>query len=390
MSMAGIIAGSRGPDGIQQVTAFSFEVVAQDGRGRAGLFHTPHGTLETPLFAPVGTQATVKALTPTQLQELGATLLLANAYHLYLRPGDERIAALGGLHKFMAWSGPILTDSGGFQLYSLAAQREVDADGVTFRSHVDGTSHRITPEKAISIQENLGADVIMALDECAEPYNREYNQRALERTHAWANRCIAAKTREDQALFGIVQGGIFPDLRRESAEFIGSLNTPGIAIGGLSVGEHKDEMLATLELLDAELPEDRPRYLMGVGMPEDLLECVSRGVDLFDSVLPTRLARNDAALTRHGRVNLRWAALATDPAPLDPECSCYTCANFSRAYLRHLVVTREMLSATLLSIHNLRLLIDLAREMRLAILEGRLAPYVEGLLEALTVQEQGV
>lgn len=372
------------------MTGFSFEIVAQDGRGRAGIFHTPHGPLETPLFAPVGTQATVKAVSPTQLQELGATLLLANAYHLYLRPGDERIAALGGLHEFMAWPGPILTDSGGFQLYSLAAQREVDANGVTFRSHLDGSTHRITPEKAIAIQENLGADVIMALDECAEPYDREYNQAALERTHAWAARCVAAKTREDQALFGIVQGGIFPDLRRESAEYIGSLNTLGIAIGGLSVGEDKAEMLATLELLDPVLPKDRPRYLMGVGAPEDLLECVARGIDLFDSVLPTRMARSDAALTRHGRINLRWAALAADPSPLDSECSCYTCANFSRAYLRHLAVSKEMLSATLLSIHNLKLLVDLTREMRLAILEGRLAQYVEGLRNGFAVQERAV
>ena len=362
---------------------FSFEIIAQDGRGRAGLFHTPHGTLETPLFAPVGTQATVKALTPVQLHELGASLVLANAYHLYLRPGDGQIAQLGGLHRFMDWQGPILTDSGGYQLFSLAAQREVDSDGVSFRSHLDGTLHRLTPEKVMAIQENLGADIVMALDECAEPYSREYNQRALERTHAWARRCLEAKTRADQALFGIVQGGIFPDLRRESAEFITSLDTPGIAIGGLSVGETKDEMLTILELLDAALPTDRPRYLMGVGAPGDLLEGISRGVDLFDSVLPTRLARNDAALTRSGRLNLRWGSLAADPGPLDPDCSCYTCSHFSRAYLRHLVVGREMLSATLLSIHNLRLLIDLTSEIRRAILAGQLAGTLERLREGL-------
>jgi len=370
------------------MTDFSFEIIAQDGRGRAGLFHTPHGTLETPLFAPVGTQATVKALTPVQLRELGASLVLANAYHLYLRPGDTQIAQLGGLHKFMDWPGPLLTDSGGYQLFSLAAQREVDADGVTFRSHLDGTPHRITPETAMGIQENLGADIVMTLDECAEPYDREYNRQALERTHAWARRCLEAKTRADQALFGIVQGGIFPDLRRESAEFVASLDTPGIAIGGLSVGETKNEMLATLELLDAALPTDRPRYLMGVGAPGDLLEAIPRGVDLFDSVLPTRLARNDAALTRHGRVNLRWATLAEDSGPLDPDCSCYTCTQFSRAYLRHLVVGREMLSATLLSIHNLHLLIDLTHELRQAIIDGRLASTIESLREGLASGER--
>ncbi len=365
------------------MTDFSFEIIAQDGRGRAGLFHTPHGILETPLFAPVGTQATVKALTPAQLRELGASLVLANAYHLYLRPGDAQIAQLGGLHKFMDWPGPLLTDSGGFQLFSLATQREVDADGVTFRSHLDGTLHRLTPEKAMGIQENLGADIVMTLDECAEPYNRDYNQRALERTHAWARRCLEAKTRADQALFGIVQGGVFPDLRRESAEFVAALGTSGIAIGGLSVGEAKEETLATLELLDAALPTDRPRYLMGVGAPGDLLEAIARGVDLFDSVLPTRLARNDAALTRRGRMNLRWAALADDSGPLDPDCSCYTCTHFSRAYLRHLIVGREMLSATLLSIHNLRLLIDFTREIRQAILIGQLAGTIERLREGL-------
>jgi queuine tRNA-ribosyltransferase len=261
----------------------------------------------------------------------------------------------------------------------------VDEDGVTFRSHLDGTLHRLTPEKAMGIQENLGADIVMTLDECADPNDAAYNRQALRRTHAWAQRCLEAQTRRDQALFGIVQGGIFPDLRRESAEFIAGLGTPGIAIGGLSVGETKPEMLAVLDLLDQVLPWERPRYLMGVGAPEDLLEAIPRGIDLFDSVLPTRLARNDAALTRRGRLNLRWAKLADDPAPLDPACGCYTCANFSRAYLRHLVIGREMLSATLLSIHNLRLLIELTRELREAILAGRLSPTVESLREELAL-----
>jgi queuine tRNA-ribosyltransferase len=364
---------------------FSFEVTAQDGRGRTGTFRTAHGELETPLFAPVGTQATVKALTPEQVNELGATLVLANAYHLYLRPGDELVAKMGGLHDFMRWPGPILTDSGGFQLFSLADQRKVDGEGVTFRSHLDGSEHRLTPAKAIAIQENLGADIIMALDECAEPFDRDYNELAMQRTHDWAVQCLEAKTRDDQALFGIVQGGIFPDLRRESARFIAALETPGIGIGGLSVGESKDETYSILEVLDEELPEQRPRYLMGVGAPEDIVESVRRGVDIFDSVLPTRLARNHAAFTRTGRVNVRGAALAGDSNPLDPQCDCYTCSNFSRAYLRHLAVAREMLSATLLSIHNLRWLIDLTHELRSAIRAGQLDSYADSYLRELEV-----
>ena len=354
---------------------FSFWMEARDSRGRAGVFHTPHGDLLTPVFAPVGTQATVKALTPDHLQALGASLVLANTYHLYLRPGDETIAALGGLHEFMAWPGPILTDSGGFQVFSLAATRQVDDDGVTFRSHLDGSPHRFTPEKSITIQENLGADVIMAFDECPDPHDRAYNEQALARTHAWAERCLSAKTRDDQALFGIVQGGIFPDLRRQSALFIGSLGLPGVAIGGLSVGETKAETHAILEILDADLPQDRPRYLMGVGSPEDLVEGVVRGIDIFDCVLPTRMARNHAALTRTGRLNLRSRAYANDRGPVDPDCSCYTCRTFTRAYLRHLCVAEEMLAATLLSIHNLQALITLAADLRQAVVEGRLEAF---------------
>ena len=362
---------------------FSYEVTAQSGRGRTGVFKTPHGELETPLFAPVGTQATVKALTPEQVTELGASLVLANAYHLYLRPGDLRVADLGGLHTFMQWSGPILTDSGGFQLFSLADKRVVDDDGVTFRSHLDGSEHRLTPAKAIAIQENLGADIIMALDECAEPCDRKYNELAMQRTHDWAVQCLEAKSRPDQALFGIVQGGIFPDLRRESARFIADLDTPGIGIGGLSVGESKQEMYSVLEVLDEELPDQRPRYLMGVGAPEDIVEGVRRGVDFFDSVLPTRLARNHAAITRNGRVNVRIAALADDPEPLDAECECYTCKNFSRAYLRHIAMSKEMLSATLLSIHNLSWLMDLTHELRKAIKDGRLDEFADKTLRQL-------
>ena len=351
--------------------SFDFSIRARQGRARAGVFHTPHGDLLTPVFAPVGTQATVKAVTPAQLHDLGASLVLSNTYHLYLRPGADLVAEMGGLHRFMNWPNPMLTDSGGFQVFSLQANRKIDDDGVTFKSHIDGSLHRFTPEKAVAIQEKLGADIIMAFDECAPPYDRAYNRRSLDRTHAWAARCLQAHTRPDQALFGIVQGGVFPDLREESAAYIGSLGFPGHAIGGLSVGETKTEMNSMLELVDGILPEDRPRYLMGVGTPDDLVNGVLRGVDIFDCVLPTRLARHNAAMTRTGRLNLINASFAHDHTPIDENCDCYTCQNFTRAYLRHLAVAHEMLAGTLLSIHNLRTLVRLAGEMRQAILAGR-------------------
>jgi len=358
------------------MSSFNFKLVGKNHRGRAGEFETPHGVLKTPVFAPVGTQATVKALTPDQLDALGATLILANTYHLYLRPGADLIAEMGGLHSFMKWSGPILTDSGGYQVFSLSGRREIDADGVTFRSHIDGSAHRFTPESAIAIQEKLGADIIMAFDECPEPYDREYNEKALERTHSWAERCLLAKSREDQALFGILQGGIFPDLRARSARFISSLDFPGIAIGGLSVGETKEEMLAMLEVIDPLLPEDKPRYLMGVGSPDDIVEGVVRGVDIFDCVLPTRMARNHAALTRSGRMNLRNAVYSHDPRTIEDDCDCYTCQTFTRAYLRHLIMAKEMLAATLLSIHNLHMLMTLTHDLRQAILNDNLENFV--------------
>ncbi|MCS7011404.1 MAG: tRNA guanosine(34) transglycosylase Tgt [Anaerolineales bacterium] len=360
---------------------FEFSITARAGRARCGIFRTPHGDLLTPVFAPVGTQATVKALTPTQLVEIGTTLVLANTYHLYLRPGDELIRDLGGLHHFMQWHGPLLTDSGGFQVFSLADNRKIDNEGVTFKSHIDGSLHRFTPEKSIQIQENLGADIIMAFDECADPTDRSYTRIAMERTHRWAERSLRAHTRSDQALFGIVQGGIDPELRAESARFIASLGTPGIAIGGLSVGETKEEMYATLDVVMPLLPEDRPRYLMGVGTPEDLIEGVRRGVDMFDCVLPTRLARHHAAFSPEGRLNLMNAVYARDERPIDATCDCYTCRTFSRAYLRHLIMAKELVAGTLLSIHNVRALIRLMEAMRAAIQDGSFEAQVPRWLE---------
>jgi len=350
---------------------FKYTLEAKDGQARAGRFSTPHGELLTPVFAPVGTAATVKAITPAQLGEMEASLVLANTYHLYLRPGDELVAEMGGVHQFMQWHGPMLTDSGGFQVFSLGDNSIIKDDGVTFRSHIDGSTHHFTPERAVAIQENLGADIIMAFDECADPYDYEYSQRAMHRTHAWLERCLQAKKRPDQALFGIVQGGIHPDLRAQSAEFVASVDTPGIAIGGLSVGETKQEMHTTLDVVTPLLPENKPRYLMGVGTVEDLVNGVARGIDIFDCVLPTRLGRNHAAMLRSGgRLNLKNAPFAKDAKPIDEHCTCYTCRTFTRAYLRHLIMAKEMLSATLLSIHNLHTLIHLAKEMRAAILAG--------------------
>ena len=281
---------------------FKFQITAKNNCARTGIFPTPHGDLTTPVFAPVGTQATVKTLTPAQVRELGATLVLSNTYHLYLRPGDDVIAGLGGLHRFMRWPHPMLTDSGGFQVFSLAQTRQIDDEGVTFKSHIDGSTHRFTPQRSIRIQENLGADIIMAFDECSDPNDHEYSRLAMERTHRWAEICVKAKRRGDQALFGIVQGGVQADLREASAKFISSLDTPGIAIGGLSVGETKQEMYDTLDVVAPLLPENKPRYLMGVGTPEDLINGVLRGIDMFDCVLPTRLARHHAAFAPHGLV----------------------------------------------------------------------------------------
>jgi queuine tRNA-ribosyltransferase len=363
------------------MSKFTFDLLATQGRARAGVFHTPHGDLETPVFAPVGTQAAVKTLTPAQLDELGASLVLANTYHLYLRPGDQLVAELGGLHQFMDWPHPILTDSGGFQVFSLAKVRTVDEGGVTFKSHIDGSTHRFTPEKSIAIQENLGADIIMAFDECADPNDHEYIEGAMQRTHRWAERCLKVKRRSDQALFGIVQGGINPDLRQQSSEFIASLDFPGHAIGGLSVGETKQETRATIDLVNNVLPEDKPRYLMGVGTPEDLIDGIARGIDIFDCVLPTRLARHNAAFSPEGRLNLMNAAFARDKRPIDEACICYTCQHFTRAYLRHLIAAKESLAGTLLSIHNVHALVQLVEDIRQMIVAGTFGVNTPDLLE---------
>jgi len=359
---------------------FDFTITAKNNRARTGIFTTPHGDLLTPVFAPVGTQATVKTLTPEHLKDINATLVLSNTYHLYLRPGDELVRDMGGLHQFMQWPRPMLTDSGGFQVFSLSQTRKIDDDGVTFKSHIDGSTHRFTPEKSIVIQENLGADIIMAFDECSDPNDHAYTKLAMDRTHRWAERCVKVKTRDDQALFGIIQGGVQADLRTASAKFISSLDTPGIAIGGLSVGETKDEMHSMLDVMYPYLPENKPRYLMGVGTPEDLINGVLRGIDIFDCVLPTRLARHHSAFASEGRLNLMNATFARDEHPIDDSCDCYTCRTFTRAYLRHLIVAKELLAGTLISIHNLRALIRLMEQIRVYIADGSFESRVPELI----------
>lgn len=358
--------------------AIQFDILSRDPTSwaRAGEICTSHGIIPTPYLAPVGTAATVKSVSPRELRELGASLILANTYHLALRPGADLVAEMGGLHQFMAWDGPILTDSGGYQVFSLAPMRTLTPDGVRFRSHIDGSAHVFTPESVMDIEMKLGADIIMPLDVCPPyPATREENERALDLTHAWAARCLAAHDRPDQALYGIVQGGVYADLRRASAEVIGGLDVAGIGIGGLSVGEPKAMMLAMLEAQVPALPERLPRHLLGVGAPEDLVAGVARGIDTFDCVLPTREARHGSAWTPEGRLNLKNARFLRDAAPLDPACDCYTCQTFSRAYLRHLIKAEELLGLRLLTIHNLAFLLRLMREVRAAILDGRFATW---------------
>jgi len=331
---------------------------------------------------PVGTQATVKAVAPRDLEDMGAQIILSNTYHLYLRPGHELIAEAGGLHQFMNWNGSILTDSGGFQVFSLSSLNQITEDGVWFRSHIDGSKHWFSPERAIEIENALGADIIMAFDECTPyPCDYDYARAAMERTHRWAIRCKQAHRRpESQALFGIVQGSTFADLRQESARFLVDLDFPGYGIGGLSTGEPKPLMYDMLEVTVPLIPKNKPRYLMGIGSPDSLMEGTIRGIDMFDCVLPTRVARNGTAFTSVGRVVIRNATYARDFSPLDPNCECYACQNFTRAYLRHLIKAKEILGYQLLSIHNLHYLLHIMRGLRQAILEDRTLDYVRTVL----------
>ena len=356
--------------------AFRFEllhVCAQSG-ARRGRLHTPHGIIETPCYMPVGTQATVKAMLPRDLKEIGTMILLANTYHLFERPGHDLVKEAGGLHRFMRWDGPILTDSGGFQVFSLASSNKIREDGVEFRSLLDGRTHFFTPESVMEIEQALGADIAMAFDECAPfPSDRAYTIAAMNRTHRWVQRCIAAHTREDQALFGIVQGGMFGDLRIQSAKFLADLDMTGYGIGGLSVGEPKPLMYEMLETLMPHMPADRPRYLMGVGSPDCLVEGAIRGIDMFDCVLQTRIARNGLALTGNGKLMLRNAVFARDFQPIEPGCDCYACTGgFTRAYIRHLVKCKEILASQLITLHNLRFSLRLMESVRKAIEEDRL------------------
>jgi queuine tRNA-ribosyltransferase len=352
---------------------FDFDLIATDTAtsARRGRFHTAHGPVDTPVFMPVGTRATVKGVLPRQLEELGAQVVLANTYHLFLRPGSDVIAEAGGLHRFMNWPHPILTDSGGFQIFSLADTLKLTDEGVRFRSIVDGAWHFWSPEDNMGVQADLGADIIMQLDQCP-PYPAEKSvvETAVRRSADWAARCKASLRREDQALFGIVQGGVHTDLRLESVERLGEIGFPGLGIGGYSVGEPHDLMLESLAPVCSAMPTDRPRYLMGVGNPTTMVQAIGLGVDMFDCVLPTRTARLGTAFSSEGRLNLRNARFARDNGPLDPACSCPTCTEYSRAYLRHLVNTKEMLGAILLTVHNLHYLLDLTRRAREAIEAG--------------------
>jgi queuine tRNA-ribosyltransferase len=358
---------------------FSFRLKKTDGRARLGEIKTAHGVVRTPAFMPVGTQAAVKAMRPDEVRALGTDIVLANTYHLMLRPGAERIASLGGLHKFMNWPHPILTDSGGFQVMSLAPLRKVDANGVTFRSHLDGAMVALTPERAVEIQDLLGSDIAMQLDECVKlPAERAEVERAMRLSLSWAERSKRAFERAtDRALFGIVQGGTDPALRLESARALIDISFPGYAIGGLAVGEPQEVMLAMLDLVTAVLPEDRPRYLMGVGTPEDLVEAVSRGIDMFDCVLPTRNGRHGLAFTRFGAINLKNARHAGDPRPLDPESECAAARDYSRAYLHHLLKANEILAAMVISAVNLAYYQELMDGMRAAVAAGRFADFRE-------------
>lgn len=361
------------------MAAVTYELIKKDSRTKArrGRVNTPHGPIETPVFMPVGTAGTVKAMKPEEVRDMGAQIILGNTYHLYLRPGHEVVKAAGGLHKFMNWERAILTDSGGFQVFSLGAMRKINEEGVEFRSHIDGSKHMLSPEKSMEIQNALGSDIMMAFDECAPyPADRNYVKNSLERTTRWLKRCKEYhKNTEQQSLFGIMQGGMYKDLRKQSAEEIVELDLPGYAIGGLSVGEPKEIMYEVMDDCVDYLPADKPRYLMGVGSPDCLFEGVERGIDMFDCVLPTRIARHGMAMTSQGRVNIKNAKYERDFTPLDPNCDCYTCRNYSKAYLRHLFKSDEILSSMLMTTHNLHFLVNTMAGIRKAIEEDRFLEY---------------
>ncbi len=360
--------------------AFQFEIIKRDplSKARLGRIVTRHGAITTPAFLPVGTQGTVKSLTPEELVEVGVEGILGNTYHLYLKPGHETIGRLGGLHRFIHWERPILTDSGGYQIFSLAKLRKISEDGVTFQSHIDGSEHFLTPEKVMEIQRTLGSDIAMVLDECVPyPSPHEYVMASTRLTTFWAERCLKARRSDDPALFGIVQGGMYRDLREESARALTRLDFQGYAIGGLSVGEPKSIMQEVLEWTTPFLPENRPRYLMGVGTPEDILHATMQGIDLFDCVLPTRNARNGMLFTSKGKISIKQTRYAEDPGPIDESCLCYSCRHYSRAYLRHLYLANEILSSRLNTIHNIYYYVELMKEIRKAIQEGRSAEFYQ-------------
>jgi queuine tRNA-ribosyltransferase len=357
---------------------FRFERIRRDagGSARVGRLETAHGAVDTPAFMPVGTQGALKALLPSQAETLGVEMILANTYHLYLRPGSETLRAAGGLHRFMGWRKPILTDSGGFQVYSLAKLRKITPEGVLFQSHIDGSRHLMTPEKALAVQETIGSDIMMCLDECTPyPCSREDTEESLKLTTDWAARSRRCKMPGDQALFGIVQGGAYPELRRRAAEEITAIGFDGYAIGGVSVGEPRELMYETVERTAPLLPEDRPRYLMGVGTPEDIVRCVGCGIDMFDCVLPTRCARHGLLFTNQEKVVIKHARYRDDQEPPDRDCDCHTCRNFSRAYLRHLFIAGEILAFVLNTIHNVRYYIRLMERIRRAIAEDGYADF---------------
>lgn len=376
---------------------FKFKITDEDKntKARCGIFNTPHGPIYTPVFMPVGTKASIKTLSPEEVKKTGAEIILSNTYHLYLRPGEDLIKKMGGLHKWMNWDGPILTDSGGFQVFSLSGLKQglkplvkIKEDGVEFKSNIDGSLHFFTPEKVIQIQADIGADIIMAFDECVYAYaSHEYAKDAMERTHRWAERCkkeherIQKNKEAKQALFPIVQGGNHEDLRIESAKFMSALNLPGIAIGGVSVGETKKDMYQTVDIVEPYLPKDKPRYLMGVGSPEDLLEAIARGIDMFDCVMPTRNARHGAFWTNEGRFNIKTAEFKEDSEPLHKGCKCYSCANYSKSYIKHLFTEREIFALRLITIHNIHFLVNLMKKAQMHIKKGTFVDFKNKFLK---------